>query len=182
MSLFGSAELLLPPREAAARLGVAPSTLRRLATIYTTVYGPDALPWSDGGKGGGSRLWTGEAVERTRAARELVDTGRASSFELALRMLRDAPVQLPAPKEAPTDVNAVEELRGEVERLRAELAEVRGEVAAMKALPASAEPERFRDAPQTAVLNGRAGPEQVRDGLLVRSARWLEQFLRLTAK
>ncbi len=179
MFLFGGAEMLLPPREAASQLGVAPSTLRRLATIYSTVYGAHALPWSDGGRGGGSRLWTGEAVERTRAARELVDTGRASSFELALRMLKDAPVQLPAPPEAPTgDGAALAELRGEVERLRAELAEVRSEVATMKALPASAQPERLEDALETGLLKDRAEPEQVRDGLLVRLARWLESRLR----
>lgn len=175
MTLFGGAELLLPPREAASHLGVAPSTLRRLATIYTEVYGVDALPWSSGGKGGGSRLWTGEAVERTRAARELVDTGRASSFELALRMLKDAPVQLPASPEASTgDGAALADLRGEVERLHAELADLRDEVAAMKALPPSAQPERSQDASETVELKGKAQPEQVEDGLLVRAARWFE--------
>ncbi len=179
MTLFGRAELLLPPREAASQLGVAPSTLRRLATVYASVYGPDSLPWSDGGKGGGSRLWTGEAVERTRAARGLVESGRASSFELALRMLKDAPVQLPALAEAPAgDGAALADLRDEVERLRAELADLRGEVASMKALPASSEPERSQDASETAALEGRAEPEQVADGLLVQSARWLEQIIR----
>lgn len=84
-------EMVLPPREAALQLGVAPSTLRRLATVYTDVFGTDALGWSDGGKGGGSRLWTGEALRRTRAARELVESGRASSFELALRALKNSP-------------------------------------------------------------------------------------------
>lgn len=183
MTLIGSADLLLPPREAAARIGVAPSTLRRLATIYSNVYGPNALPWSDGGRGGGSRLWTGEAVERTRTARELVVSGRASSFELALRMLKDAPVQLPAPAQAPAGSDAaLEELRREVERLRAELEEVRGEVDTMRALPASAQLERLEDASETAGLKGRAEPERVRDGVLVRSARWVERFLRHSGK
>lgn len=135
MTTFGGPELLLAPREAAARLGVAPSTLRRLATVYATVYGPDALPWSDGGRGGGSRLWTMEAVERTRAARELVELGRASSFELALRMLKDAPSGPPALVEPEGDGAAVAELRSEVEALRAELAAVRDEVAQLRALP-----------------------------------------------
>ena len=87
---MASLEMVVAPREAAAMLEVAPSTLRRLATVYTAVYGPEALLQSDGGRGGGSRLWTGEALRRTRAARQLVELGRASSFEIALRILKDA--------------------------------------------------------------------------------------------
>lgn len=191
-------EVVLPPREAANQLGVAPSTLRRLATVYTDVYGQDALAWSDGGKGSGSRLWTGKALRRTRAARDLVESGRASSFELALRTLKDAPegVLMLAPVEVdnPGEVAA---LREEVAALRKALEEVREEVAAMKALPPPAEPERAEEPSQTATPEGQAEPERpstsadsdtaaerpgdgtdASDGLLVRAARWLERRLR----
>lgn len=176
-------EMVLPPREAAAQLGVAPSTLRRLATVYVDVYGPDALGWSDGGKGGGSRLWTGSALRRTRAARELVESGRASSFELALRTLKDTPEdQLALVTVSAESGLEVAELRAEVSALRDALEGLSREVATLQALPPSAEPERVGESSQTPEPEGQAEaehpPETPADGLIVRAARWLERKLR----
>jgi hypothetical protein len=187
---MASPEMVVAPREAAAMLEVAPSTLRRLATVYANVYGRDSLPWSDGGKGGGSRLWTGEALRRTRAARQLVESGRASSFKIALESLKDAPEgALTLSPIAFEDNPGVAALRDEVAALRAELKEVRGEVAAMKALPAKAEPERADEPPQTPVPEGRAEAEHPPErapnsspaessstthGPIVKLAMWLE--------
>lgn len=176
-------EMVLPPREAALQLGVAPSTLRRLATVYTDVFGTDALGWSDGGKGGGSRLWTGEALRRTRAARELVESGRASSFELALRTLKNAPEAVFALTAAdPESAPEVAALRQEVATLREALAELRSEVAAIRALPPPAEPERVMEPSETHMTEVRAEGEHLTEapaeGLFVKTARWLEKLLR----
>ncbi len=82
-------QIVMPPKEAARRLGVASSTLRRLAPTYEAVHG--LLPW-EGDEAGGGRLWPGEAVERVQAARALVAEGRAKSLESALHALaRGAP-------------------------------------------------------------------------------------------
>lgn len=164
-------EMILPPREAAMQLGVAPSTLRRLATVYADVYGPAALGWSDGGKGGGSRLWTTTALRQTRAARDLVESGRAASFELALRMLKDVPESTLAAMSADPapipDVQALLErfaaLEAKVERmdaLEAELEALREEVAQLRALPPAAPAERVEEPSQTSVPEGRAEPER----------------------
>lgn len=187
-------EMVLPPREAATQLGVAPSTLRRLATVYTDVYGPDALGWSDGGKGGGSRLWTTTALRRTRAARDLVESGRAASFELALRILKDAPegtlATVTADRAPGPDVKGLLErfaaLEAKVERVYAleeELEALREEVATIKSLPPAAAPKQAAEPSQTPVPKGRAEaerpPETLRtDGPMVRVARWLERRMR----
>lgn len=177
MSSSGSSELLLAPRDAATWLEVAPSTLRRLATVYVQVYGADSLPWSDGGKGGGARLWSGDALRRTKAARDLVEAGRAASFELALRMLKDAPADALTAYATPSEVGEVAALRDEVAGLRAALEALQDEVASMRALPPAADPERV-DAIETEMLEGRAEAERDRDGLLVRVARWIEKRVR----
>ncbi len=190
MSAPNTHELVLPPREAATLLGVAPSTLRRLATVYTDVFGADALGWSDGGRGGGSRLWTGEALRRTRAARELVESGRASSFELALRTLKDSPESaLTLTVAEPETGPEVAALRDEVAVLREALEELRDELAALKVLPSPAEGERVETPSETLVPDGqaegehpqdelRAVEESTPDGVFVKAARWLERLLR----
>ena len=186
------AEMLLPPREAAALLEVAPSTLRRLGTVYTQVYGEDALPWSDGGRGGGSRLWTGEALRRTRAARQLVEAGRAASFEVALRQLQAAPegtVALP-PTIEPLDLLALLERIEALERRDAERAErvaaLETEIESIRALPAapttsSEQPEIGTEAQPDVPLQVQADVEHPErsegDGPLVRLARRLEHLL-----
>lgn len=74
-------------------------------------------------------------------------------------------------------------VREEVATLRAALEEVQSEVAAMRALPPTAEPDQVEEPSQTPAPEGRAEPEQpperqVDDGLLVRTARWLEPRLK----
>lgn len=173
-------EILLAPRDAAAYLEVAPSTLRRLATVYESVYGPNSLGWSDGGRGGGARLWPRVALERTRAARALVEAGRASSFEVALRTLKDAPEGLALVEPPPPSADAVAELRSMVESLQKELADLRGEVSELRALPAPATPERSPEPSTAAPPEGQAAPERSAErspgGALVRAAARLEQM------
>jgi hypothetical protein len=112
----------------------------------------------------------------------LVDLGRASSFEIALRTLKDVPEGVmtlsPAPLEDGAEVAA---LREEVAVLTAALAELREEVAAIKVLPPTAEPKQAEEPTQTPVPEGQAEPEhppERTDGVLVRAARWLERLLR----
>lgn len=114
-------ELVMPPREAANQLGVAVSTLRRLAVVYQDVHG--ALPW-DGPEGrGSSRLWTQTAVARVKAARAVVASGRAKSLDVALRALAGG-TSTPAEPDAPTGDELVR-LRSEVRALFERLAEDR---------------------------------------------------------
>ncbi len=184
MSEADETQFVMAPKEAARRLGVAPSTLRRLAPTYEAVHGP--LLW-EGDEAGGGRLWPGEAVERVQAARALVAEGRAKSLESALRALAGgAPPPsgvLARPDQA---LELVEALRDELEavrrglaelpELRAEVAALRSELAAAKALPGAERP--------SAGLEGGDGsniPDSSRsaaDGSLVRVARWLERRLR----
>jgi DNA-binding transcriptional MerR regulator len=170
----GEPQFVMPPREAARRLGVAPSTLRRLAPTYEAVHG--GLPW-EGNESGGGRLWPSEAVERVEAARALVAEGRAKSLESALRALAGgAPPPsgvLSRPHEA---LELVEALRSELEAmrrglaelpaLRSEVAALRSELAKVRALPASE---------QSPAVEGRGAGD---DGLMVQAARWLERRLR----
>lgn len=69
--------------EAAARLEVSASGLRRLADIYAEVYAPlERDPKTNG------RLWTLSAVERLGAARALLRAGKAGSIRDALLALQ----------------------------------------------------------------------------------------------
>ncbi len=94
--------LVMPPFAAAQRLGIADSTLRRLAPTYERVYGP--LPWETGKTGkkeGGGRMWPESAVRRVEEARAFVTAGHAKSLESALEAIRegahlpDAPLARP---------------------------------------------------------------------------------------
>lgn len=161
------AEVVLSPGEAARRLGVSPSGLRRLAVVYGEVYGDLQKDSS-----GTSRLWPQEAVMRLEAARALLSAGQARSIRDALIAVESGA----APRvEVAVQDGRVAEALGMVaarleavldsnRRLEAEVTELRREVAEVKALPSTAE------AP------AEGGAEA--DGLLVRTARWLEQLLK----
>jgi len=127
-------EVVLSPSEAARRLGVSPSGLRRLAGVYGEVYGD--LPKDSSGT---SRLWSQEAVMRLEAARALMAAGQARSIpdalvavesgaaprvEMAIQdgRVADALGVVAAQLEAlRDDLREIPALRAEVKALRAEL-------------------------------------------------------------
>lgn len=111
-------QFVMPPKDAARQLGIAASTLRRLAPTYEAVHGP--LPW-EGDEAGGGRLWPAEAVTRVQEARALVEEGRAKSLERALRALAEGAPPPIGVLSRPGENGEVEALRGEVEMLRAEV-------------------------------------------------------------
>ncbi len=122
------------PGDAAKRLGVSPSGLRRLAGIYADTYGD--LPRDEVD----NRLWPVEAVERLEVARSLVAQGRAKTIKEAFQHL-DAGVELEtplAPVGAPQGALGV--LMGELKAIREELAALREDNAVLRskveALPA----------------------------------------------
>jgi hypothetical protein len=169
-------QYVMPPKEAARRLGVAASTLRRLAPTYERVHGP--LPW-EGDEAGGGRMWPGEAVARVQAARALVEEGRAKSLESALRALAGgAPppsgvLSRPDPEEMPRLPPEAEELiealrteleearreRADMRELRAEVMELRAQVAVLQALPAAVDPEIIDQALQAELRADQAPPD-----------------------
>jgi hypothetical protein len=74
-------QLVYGPADVAARLGVSPAGLRRLAVVYERVYGELRRDPRLG------RMWPQEAVERLERARNMVNTGQAVSVESALNAL-----------------------------------------------------------------------------------------------
>ncbi len=74
-------QLVYGPADVAARLGVSPAGLRRLAVVYERVYGELRRDPRLG------RVWPQEAVERLGRARNMVNTGQAVSVESALTSL-----------------------------------------------------------------------------------------------
>lgn len=198
-------ETLLPPRQAAARLGIAPSTLRRLGPIYERATG-DQLPW-EGSDSGGGRLWPSTAVDRLAAARALVAEGRSKSLDNALRALEGGAQpsgSLARPDDAAAvaeglkaaleaiqdDLKALPALRSEVRELHADLSRLRDELRARDRppLPGPGRLIAYGDAPPTTNAAG-AQPDQgsdhgrvidqtAEDGLAVRAARWLERLIR----
>jgi hypothetical protein len=68
------------PAEAQQMLGVSDASLRRLARAYERVYGE--LPTVNQ-----TRIYPDEALKRIQAAREVLQQGKAASFERALEML-----------------------------------------------------------------------------------------------
>ncbi len=79
----------LTPGDAAQRLGVSASGLKRLAKIYAELYGPLPRDSAD------NRLWPSDAIERLEAARALVETKRISSIKEALHAV-DRGIDVPA--------------------------------------------------------------------------------------
>jgi hypothetical protein len=177
------AEVVLSPGEAARRLGVSPSGLRRLAVVYGEVYG-DLKKDS----GGTSRLWPQEAVMRLEAARALLSAGQARSIRDALVAVEggaaprvEIAVQDGRIAEALGVVAArLEALQVSNERLEAEVAALRSEVAEVRALPASERAAAVERGGGAADSTGAApgAAERAADGPVVRVARWLEQRLR----
>jgi hypothetical protein len=187
-----SGDLYLSPKAAAEHLGIAGSSLRRLAPIYEAVYGP--LPKQPSEHGDGTRLWPAQAVERLEAGRALVAEGRAKSLEQALYALHDGSTAPPEIKErrdsAEALLAAVERLQerlDEIPALRQEVAQLREELHEPRALPPTSPspwerpvafgvgdaPESDREPPSEA----RAGSGDASGGVLVRLARRLERIL-----
>lgn len=197
-------ETLLPPRRAAARLGIAPSTLRRLGPIFERATGQQ-LPW-EGSDSGGGRLWPSTAVDRLAAARALVAEGRAKSLDSALRALEGGAQpsgSLARPDDAAAvaeglkaaleaiqdDLKALPALRSEIRELHADLSRLRDELRARDRPPLPG-PGRLiaygdADVPPSISAGAVAAPDQgsridqtAEDGLAVRAARWLERLIR----
>lgn len=141
--MSGDAEVVMTPGDVAKRLGVSPSGLRRLASVYAGLYGE--LPKDSSGT---SRQWPSEAVYRLEQARALMAAGQARSIRDALVAVESgaAPpvgvaVQDARVAEALGVVAArLEALQASNERLEAEVAALRAEVAASRALPEAASP------------------------------------------
>lgn len=121
------------PHQAAEVLGVSASGLRRLASIYTKLYGE--LPRDPERSGPTApRVWPAEAVGRLRKARQLVTTGRQQSIADALRVV-DATEGEGELETMPTPSN--DRPSGEVEQLlRAILETQQRTLAKMEALEA----------------------------------------------
>jgi DNA-binding transcriptional MerR regulator len=180
--MSGDAEVVMTPGDVAKRLGVSPSGLRRLASVYAGLYGE--LPKDSSGT---SRQWPSKAVYRLEQARALMAAGQARSIRDALVAVESgaAPpvgvaVQDARVAEALGVVAArLEALQASNERLEAEVAALRLEVATVRALPGAewaGDVEGERGAAQPATGQGAA--EASPDGLMVRAVRWLERRLR----
>jgi DNA-binding transcriptional MerR regulator len=181
--MSGDAEVVMNPGDVARRLGVSPSGLRRLASIYGEVHGE--LP-KDSSRT--SRLWSLEAVVRLEAARALMAAGQA-------RSIRDALVAVESGAAPPVGVavqdarvaealgvvaTRLEALQASNERLEAEVAALRSEVEAVRALPASERPAAVEGQSGAAQRHatGQGAAEASADGLVVRAVRWVERRFR----
>ena len=113
-------QLVYGPADVAARLGVSPAGLRRLAVVYERVYGELRRDPRLG------RVWPQEAVERLGRARNMVNTGQAVSVESALNALASGdpsaddprPQALARARGAADQEHALEALVGELRALR----------------------------------------------------------------
>lgn len=161
-------QFVMPPKTAARELGIAASTLRRLAPTYEAVHGP--LPW-EGDEAGGGRLWPAEAVTRVREARALVEEGRAKSLERALRALVEGAPPAIGVLARPDDTGEVAALREEVAELRQQLSQLADlpakiealerSVATSRALPPGATPASIDQALEVEAREGSAPPERL---------------------
>ncbi len=167
-------EVVLSPGEAARRLEVSPSGLRRLATVYAGVYGP--LPKDSAGT---SRIWPQEAVGRLERARALMAAGQARSIRDALLAVEggavataDAALQLGEQGKVTQALGVVatqlEAVLLSNARLEREVEALRQEVGELRQLPAASSPPEVEA----------AAVEAEQDGLMVRAVRWLERRLR----
>lgn len=180
---MADAEVVLTPGEAARRLKVSPSGLRRLATVYGEVFGElqkDA--------GGTSRVWPREAVMRLQAARALMAAGQARSVRDALVAVEGGASPRVEVATAGGDVlgalgvvaSRLEAVLASNERLEAEVRALRSELAEVRALPAS---ERAGEVEAghwggESTGEGDGEAEGSSDGPMVRAVRWLERRLR----
>lgn len=179
-------EMVMSPGEAARRLGVSPSGLRRLAGAYGAVYGD--LPKDSSNT---ARVWPQEAVTRLERARALLAAGQARSIKDALLAVEagaappvEAAVALGQEGRMIEALGVVaarlEALQASNQRLEVEVGELRAELAAARALPASERAATVAEGGDGAKMpddNGGAAPGEA-DGPVVRVARWLEQRLR----
>lgn len=137
---------------AAERLGVSASGLRRLGAIYAQVHGE--LPREQRTE---KRIWTSEVVERLGQARALVEAERYRSIKEALEALDKGididvatelavPVQVPLPEALGVlleEIRSLQERLEAVDRLEAEVRALRRQLEAPKATSGS-EPELAR--------------------------------------
>ncbi len=124
-------ELLIPPKQAAERLGVSPSGLRRLALLWEEVYGP--IHW-EGEREGGGRVYPERVVARLEAARALVREGQSKSIQNALQALDSGailPTQALARPGVP-DYDVLLALLNEIKAMRGELVQLHTDNAEMK--------------------------------------------------
>lgn len=187
----GAAEVVLSPGEAARRLGVSPSGLRRLAGPYGAVFGE--LPKDHAGT---SRIWPLEAVERLERARALMAAGQARSIADALRAVEGGAVAAAEAALQLGEQGRVAEALGVVaaqleavlssnRRLEAEVEALRSEVGELRQLPPTSAVGRIDQqrpngaAEVEAPLHFAKVPDEAgEDGPMVRAARWLERRLR----
>jgi DNA-binding transcriptional MerR regulator len=153
------------PGEAARRLGVSPSGLRRVASAYEEVHGP-----LNRRGGTGARLFTVEALERLAQARALVENGRYKSTVEALTGLEkglepETPIEMTGHRPAALEAGTGEALAVLIAELRA----VRDEVARLRAV--------VEDRNGSALPPGENVPLP-EHGPLVRFALWLERRFR----
>lgn len=135
----------MTPGEVASHLRVSAASVRRMAASYEGVFGP--LPRSRGQDG--PRLWPVDAVRRVQVAHDALNTGKVTSLERALELVRDG-ADLPQRVTLPAEGDALVELLAEVRALRA-LAEAQGrELAALREIVAGRElPAPTAQAPLT---------------------------------
>lgn len=124
-------ELLIPPKQAAERLGVSSSGLRRLATLWEEVYGP--IHW-EGEREGGGRVYPQSVVGKLEAARALVREGRSKSIQNALQALDDGatPPTHGLARPGAVDGDIMLALFAEIQAMREELTQLRTDTAEMK--------------------------------------------------
>ncbi len=182
-----AAEVVMSPAEAARRLGVSPSGLRRLAGVYGAVF--TELPKDSSGT---SRVWPQQAVGRLERARALLAAGQARSIADGLRAVEGgAQPSLEAALALSRDGRVVEAL-GVVStqleavlnsnrRLESEVEALRQEVGELRQLPAAAVTKDSLPTPGGAGSRGAShAPDEPAavEGPFVRAARWLERRLR----
>lgn len=129
------------PAQVAQVLGVSAPSVRRIALVYESVFGP--LPRDERGH----RHWPQQALHRTQAAHQALGAGSVASLEAALRLIDEGddlpvPVDLSAAAPEP-DVLAevlleLRRLREVVEAQHLELGALRQEVMGLRQLPTPA--------------------------------------------
>ena len=129
---------IMTPGEVAEHLQVSAPTVRRMAGAYELVFEPLQRDSR------GHRAWSLDAVRRVQVAHAALSTGKVTSLEAALQMVRDG-LDLPVPTVLSVEQDVLVELLTEVRELRAlaeaqgrELVALRFAVIENRVLPASA--------------------------------------------
>lgn len=185
-------ELLIPPREAATRLGVSPSGLRRLATLWEQIYGP--IRW-EGEREGGGRVYPETVIAKLEAARALVQQGQSKSIQNALQALDSGTtpsLQGLARPGVPQDdillalLNEIRSMREELTQLRVENLEMKNQLPPPEASDTLASELRALQERVSALTsikeptmpNDAQHPGEHEVGVLVRAAARLERLWR----